>query len=892
MTDWAVPFGGKTKLTSGMWNATSDTIESDGTPHNLVFVWVNDMTTPLSPGACIDNINIVPAEGCAKPSDISIAAQDEKVTIAWKGNADSYDIRYRIITSDEWHEQNGLTSNSVTVDGMGEGVYDVYVRANCGTEHSVWVSHSQFVFYAGTRCIDFLDLNDSNCYIGTFEQPKQRHLAVDSGYRSMYSRHTIHYNQNEYDPRTDYRLKTVPEGEIASVRLGNWNWGHQGEAIRYKYHVDATTSAILLLQYAVVLENPDGHGVDEQPRFTLNIVEDDGTPEGKPIEKGCGEADFFAGFNTEDWNVVQPQGDADAKVLWKDWTTVGINLADYDGKDLIIELTTYDCGQQTHYGYAYFTLNCSGGQLTGLSCGEDQKSGFQAPEGFNYRWYLKDDPTKETITTERTMEIDASDTRTYVCEVIQPTNPDCFYTLEAVATPRWPLSGAVYQIKAEDCTNRVEFTNTSSIILVDPATGDTTYTDEQCESTLWDFGDGTQSAETSPVHIYEKGGQYTVTLTSGIAGDKCQDTWQFTLDLPKLETQRDTTHAVSCYGVPYKDENGTLRYTTGVYSDTITDETTGCIHIHTLDFVMYDKNTREISDTACTDDLPYVFNGKEYNESCTFTDTLKDSHGCDSIVTVNLLVNTSLDISFDTDIWACADDSAVLIAYEVQSGIASSYSVTFTDNDASAMNVENGKPEDEHIEIGLPEGILPGTYAADITFDNADCGDATSRVQIHINYPDSIVVQRWNDVLGVRNSGYNGGYEFAAFQWYKDGQKLEGENGPNLYEEDGLDQGAQYTVLLTRADDGVEAYTCAFIPETFADIEDKPTVTFHSGTVSVKSETGCSLRVWSAAGVLMGEYTVGAGTAEIPMSAPAGVYIIETVTNDGTREIQKIIINN
>ena len=159
---------------------------------------------------------------------------------------------------DEWQEQTGITGNSLTLDNHAEGPIYVYIRSNCGGVYTSWVSYSHFVWFPGLRCIELFDLNDENCFIGGDLDPRATTQKVDLGYKNRASRHTIHYDIYETDPRTDGNLRTVPEGEIASIRLGNWNIGSEAECIEYQYTVDTTDNAILLLKYAAVLQDP-GH---------------------------------------------------------------------------------------------------------------------------------------------------------------------------------------------------------------------------------------------------------------------------------------------------------------------------------------------------------------------------------------------------------------------------------------------------------------------------------------------------------------------------------------------------------------------------------------------------------------------------------------------------------
>lgn len=52
---------------------------------------------------------------------------------------------------------------------------------------------------------------------------------------------------------------------------------------------------------------------------------------------------------------------------------------------------------------------------------------------------------------------------------------------------------------------------------------------------LWDFGDGSTSTEQNPVHIYEAGGIYTITLTASNSLGSADATTQVSLDLSPYE---------------------------------------------------------------------------------------------------------------------------------------------------------------------------------------------------------------------------------------------------------------------------------------------------------------------------------------------------------------------
>lgn len=374
----------------------------------------------------------------------------------------------------------------------------------------------------GTGCVNSTDLRSPQAvfYSGSYQNPYSVAGAVDRGSRSPDSRHTVCYDTTERDPRTGGLLRTIPEGYTSSVRLGNWNTNitaPEAEGVIYSLMVDTTSFNLLMMRYAAVLQDPM-HAASDQPRFRLELLDS----AFNLIDPVCAAADFIANRNLG-WN------EAPDNVLWKDWTPVGIDVSAYAGQQVYVRLTTYDCNEGSHYGYAYFTLECMRKSIDAETCGDVDSNRFTAPAGFNYRWYTA--TSSATISTERTLVVPTAAMATYFCDLSFVGNASCSFTLSAFGGPRLPLARVDTTVTITDCHFDVQFANTSTVSPdgITPAP-----TNEQVESAYWDFGNGETSNSYHGHTVYDTIGTYTVTLIVGISGGQCTDTlvWPMRVEPP------------------------------------------------------------------------------------------------------------------------------------------------------------------------------------------------------------------------------------------------------------------------------------------------------------------------------------------------------------------------
>ena len=479
---------------------------------------------------------------------------------------------------------------------------------------------------AFAQCFDMTNLHSPSitCTSGTYSNPYLK-TGVVAG------RHTVMTDPGAHDNHVP-QLKTIPEGEETSIRLGNDNTGGEAESITFRYTVDGENT-ILLLKYAAVMENP-GHDSYEQPRLRLQVL----NSQSAPINPECTSFDFVAHTNLG-WNLMNG-----GELLWKNWTNVGVDLSSYIGQTIQIRLTTYDCNRSGHFGYAYIHLSCMPKSITSNACGSMTMVTISAPAGFNYSWYTIQNGSRTNLGTSQSTTVPI-DNREYFCDISQLGKPECSFTSSIVAKTRYPLSDfSIRQIRG--CVDTIYLTNLSSI---SPDGVRKVSPFEPCEEALWDLGDGRQlttyQIQTVPI-VYDKAGTYTISLTASLNNGTCTHTSSRTIHVMGGLNDNHTRYVYAniCEGEYYRF-NGQNITKTGTYIQT-TKTATGC---DSITYLYLNTNP-----TFLKTDTMHMCVGNSINwrkkyisHAGTFYDSLQTVSGCDSIYKLVVIETPRYDYYLD-----------------------------------------------------------------------------------------------------------------------------------------------------------------------------------------------------------------------------------------------------
>lgn len=164
-----------------------------------------------------------------------------------------------------------------------------------------------------------------------------------------------------------------------------------------------------------------------------------------------------------------------------------------------------------------------------------------------------------------------------------------------------------------------------------------------------------------------------------------------------------------------------------------------CDSTITLNLIVNEQKQTNIDTTVCNGTIIYIGN-HSYTQTGTFIDTLKTTEGCDSVVTLNLNVLPTYNLSLNPEI--CEGDfykngdstftksGNYSIVYTAVNGCDSTINIQLTVHPKKITNLEQNICEGDSIVVGTQVFKTTGTYTI-LLKSSKDC-DSTVNLNLHV----------------------------------------------------------------------------------------------------------------------------------------------------------------
>jgi hypothetical protein len=849
----------------------------------IVFMWQNrkiQLSKPLS--GYIKNIVFSP-KIVNKPSNLNALYSPHNTTFTWDTYAQSVDIIITNKADNKTYSYSQHKPHHLTIKELPKGLYDIKIKCYYNNQQSIWYHYDNIAVFQKIR-LDCFDLSKAKCQIGTVTTSGHsnklilknlQNRRIDLGNTNPYSHHTINYDKTQKDYYTNNKLSVIPQNSIASIRLGNPMGGADYDAITYKYTVDSEAASILLLNYAIVMENPN-HPRIQQPHFTISILD----AKGEKIDSQCLNVEYYAPtYFTNDWHTSTVKG---KHIVWKNWNTMGLHLQKYNHQTIYIQIATNDCTERKHFSYAYFNLQESWGHIEGMTCNSIAANEFIAPPGFQYRWYTHSKPTF-TISQNRTINIQANDTNTYHVDLIYNHSKECYFTLSACGIPRSVHADFEYEVIQKECTNYLVVHNKS---YAQYSSHSALKKKTEVDNCYWDFGIGKTSNDLHPDTLIfpSYGGTFIIQQIASLNHDLCQDTCRKTVTIPRLHYPSRELNMKQCAGDVLEIYGHKLTHA-GSYSFYIPNPVTGCdsvirIKLDTFQTYKVEKEVILLADNNTQIDETIYNKVGNYSIEHAY----QTQNGCDSIVTTHIIVKDNYYIDIPDTISVCADEEAIQM--HILSNFSPIDTVNILFSTPNGIKVfRNIQTQDTNIEIPITNKIKVGNYPFTIELKNHKSHKYSKKCILKVLFPSSIISQRWNDVLALKNEKYNGGYQFKDYQWFENGYPIINASHSILYEPQGLNSKSWYQARVKCQFDNQYHFTCPFQIKEYQKAVIFPT------QIKAGTEIQCNSKYIRAAfytptGLL---YSVQKGNQSgIKVPSNKGIYIFVIYYSNGNKTVLKI----
>ncbi len=450
-------------------------------------------------------------------------------------------------------------------------------------------------------------------------------------------------------PPTDIRFgnmpKLCPNGGNYSILLGDsmtilggcpicpYPSQARQDGVYYKAHIPANTQRLWLKYWFANILHEVGLGFCSQASFWVMVL-DSAQP-----NRQC--FDFVYTDHPTNGNLSIAAANKDGidsswlgyhlPNIYKKWTSRYLNLSRYAGRTVYLYFMNVDGASIRSGGggpsMTYFDVEgCTNTTpLPTVYCAGSGQATITAPFGYDSYTWMDSSLTMVLDTNQNFVlsPVSVSGSHTYAVIVQNRYSfwgcPDTLWTTLPAPTP---MPTATFSIANSTCPNQKQMSYTGS------ASAAATY--------HWNFGGGIIKSGSGQgayvVHWLSSGKKY-ISLT--VTDNGCSSTFK---DSVVVSAPISITNQVAiCPHQFYTLPNGLQTDTAGVYYDTLQSHV-GCDSLVITQVSLKTISTESIAVAICQGHSYTLPNGGVVNQAGTYTDTLQNYLGCDSIISVQLSV--------------------------------------------------------------------------------------------------------------------------------------------------------------------------------------------------------------------------------------------------------------
>ena len=349
-----------------------------------------------------------------------------------------------------------------------------------------------------------------------------------------------------------------------------------------------------------------------------------------------------------------------------------------------------------------------------------------------------------------------------------------------------------------------------------------------------------------------------------------------------------------CAGVSY-NFNGISCTKTGIYTTHFTNAV-GCDSTAILKLTVIPKILIQLYDTIYQNqsfsNYGFSIPTQTIRGDFVFYKYAVTVYGCDSVVKLNLNVSSNFLATVRTPPSICANDKNFTLSLDIVRGQIEFCSVVFDQKaqNAGFTDIIKQMATGLYIDVPLPSNVRPDYYTALVLLDNGLIRKSFS-ISFVVNYSSAIILQKWNDVLALYNSDYNGGYEFKSYQWYKDGISIDGETKSYFYlSKSNFDAFSEYSVKLTRVSDAVVLFTCPMKPTKHAETNVYPTLLSQKSQFMIHVSNSAKALLMNISGFKLKEQLLNIGDNSMLTPDVSGTYVLLLIDDQGQTKQQILIV--